>query len=901
MERSVRRRVDLFILSVFATVTLSLWPDDVFAQHAAEGLFQQADTDWAHSWLEMIFRGTALPQGLADGAVHLDALSRALREALSVYSLGMLVIGGFLVAYHVVSMVAETAHTGTIMGRRTNTFWAPIRFVLAIGLLMPIGGGLNSGQYLIVKLAEAGSSLASNAWRTAAETMKGSLSGVVAPRGPDVARLTAVAMEMELCRSLYRAAYAALLPDAALIRAGDIQEFQKIPLGRLMPETWRYSNALQADAPLCGEYRFLARSSSSRPVRGDDETENFPNELADFARADAERLTMQARAMAERVAPSFLNGGSSTVDISANLALMMQDQQKALDAKLRAMTSGPASPVDRVMAESTSAGWIAAGFFVGNIVRRQSLFGAMTTYAIPSAQAPVFGHKALDNVLLMKAIDAEPVLRSYTDAELGKLAAVYAQTSSGMRQIRQWLYGKQVPNGDMVLADTLDVGDQIGSASDSGAARFVFARLLNNAMATYGVWADPPRPDALRPSSGSLMRDVASNPLAGLAETGRRYSDFGSYLLGMSGPVLSEPSVLGSALLFVVTGLVFGAMGFLLLFVVPLLPLFRFFMGVLTWLLAVLEAVAALPLVALAHLHPSGEGLSGPVARHAYWLWLSVFMRPLLTLFGFVIGLLLLTFGLTLLNNLYGPLTHALMAASGDVFVGARLGFALFYAVFVLALTNAAFKGIGWLPDKVLSWLGHAEFWSPAAFAGTGAVAAAGISKGHAHGIGDDAVGAGSPSAVSSRAVLAGAAVDRGAHEANVAEAKAQGLKSALIPAYREPPVEPVNIPKPETAVSATITAAQSSSAASTAASGEKATAIASASAHATAVAMSKHLPLPDRPTPKDIEKALEKISRKIDKREELQKKDAKDEADPSQPKETREQTSVLPEDDTPA
>ncbi len=71
-------------------------------------------------------------------------------------------------------MTVETAHSGRVMGERGNQIWAPIRLVFAIGLLVPVGGGpagcngggagLNTGQLLVVTIAQWGSGLASNVW-----------------------------------------------------------------------------------------------------------------------------------------------------------------------------------------------------------------------------------------------------------------------------------------------------------------------------------------------------------------------------------------------------------------------------------------------------------------------------------------------------------------------------------------------------------------------------------------------------------------------------------------------------------------------------------------------------------------------------------------------------------------
>ena len=870
------------------------------------GLFNRApETDWALGWLQALFRGANLPHGLADGAIHLPTLAAALREALSVYSLGMLVLAGFLLAYHVVAMVAETAQTGIPFGRRTNMFWTPIRLVLAISLLVPIGGGLNAGQYLVVKLAEAGSSLASNAWRGAVDTMKGSLDSFVPPHGPDAARLTMVATEMELCRSLYRQIFAAHMSDTTVARAGNIIELQKIPAGRLAPETWRYTNALQASWPLCGEYRFLSNTSAAASGAGLDETGQYPSELAAFARADAERLSLQTRPLADQIAPVFLTASSGAatpaVDISGNLAAMIQEQQKTLDAKLRAMAAGKTPLVDQALDESAAAGWIAAGFFVGNIARRQSVFGELAAQAISSAHAPLFGHSAMNHAALQEAIAADPVLRASSPAQADKVFALYDQMGSAMKQARGWLYGKALPESDLVLTDTLDVRDLTGPGNDADTASFMFTRLLKSAAATYGVWSESPRTSATERPFASFMQNMAANPIAGLAELGRRYAALGHYLLATTGPGLVEPNTLGSALLVAFIGLLFSAAGMAMMFALPLLPFFRFFLGVLAWLLAVFEAVAALPLVALAHLTPAGEGLSGPIARRAYWLWLGVFMRPLLTLFGFMVGFALLTFSLTFLNALFGPLVAPLSSAPGDGLITVWAGLALLYAVLAIAMTNAAFKSISWLPERILLWIGG---WGTQETSGADSAthsASATISASNA------ALLAASPAVVS--ASISGTGAYDETQGSAPAPRSSHGLKAALIPTYREPPGQPVVIGDEGSTVAGASTGSISDGAGShgqgaSASAGATGGGTATATASATAIAMARQMPLPKKPTPADIEKALDKLAQKIDKRAPAPKenkalppsKAAQDGAE-----ESPEQSSAPPEDDKPA
>ncbi|PZP55736.1 MAG: hypothetical protein DI586_05925 [Micavibrio aeruginosavorus] len=127
------------------------------------------------------------------------------------YSMGLLLVGVFILLYLVVVVVAETAQTGTPFGKRFNTVWAPIRLVMAFGLLIPITNGLNSAQYITLYAAKWGSNFASNGWITfnkaiyqnvddSLENMHQNLNMVVKPKEPDAAALIQFMTLAHMCK-----------------------------------------------------------------------------------------------------------------------------------------------------------------------------------------------------------------------------------------------------------------------------------------------------------------------------------------------------------------------------------------------------------------------------------------------------------------------------------------------------------------------------------------------------------------------------------------------------------------------------------------------------------------------------------------------------------------------------
>ena len=88
----------------------------------------------------------------------------ALHQLFQVYSLGLLVVAAMIALYFVVAVVVETAQTGQPFGKRFNKVWAPLRIVVAFGLLIPVGYGLNASQYIVLYAAKFGSGFATNGW-----------------------------------------------------------------------------------------------------------------------------------------------------------------------------------------------------------------------------------------------------------------------------------------------------------------------------------------------------------------------------------------------------------------------------------------------------------------------------------------------------------------------------------------------------------------------------------------------------------------------------------------------------------------------------------------------------------------------------------------------------------------
>jgi conjugal transfer/type IV secretion protein DotA/TraY len=134
---------------------------------------------------------------------------RGLHAMFAFYSTALLLVGGLIIIYYAIVVVVETAQTGTPFGKRFNTVWAPIRLVIALGLLIPIGTGLNSAQYITLYVAKFGSNFASNGWlefngatQGAATNLANGNGLVVEPGAPEVTSLTRYMIIAHACKAL---------------------------------------------------------------------------------------------------------------------------------------------------------------------------------------------------------------------------------------------------------------------------------------------------------------------------------------------------------------------------------------------------------------------------------------------------------------------------------------------------------------------------------------------------------------------------------------------------------------------------------------------------------------------------------------------------------------------------
>lgn len=150
------------------------------------------------------------------------------------------------------------------------------------------------------------------------------------------------------------------------------------------------------------------------------------------------------------------------------------------------------------------------------------------------------------------------------------------------------------------------------------------------------------------------------NPIVALANMGVQYINFAGnlwiMLLTMSatpiiGTLLFPIIAMAMPLILAWVGIMVG-IGFTTAYYIPLLPYMIFTFGSIGWLITVIEAMVAAPLVALGVTHPEGHDAFGK-GESAIMILMNVFLRPAMMIIGLIAGIALSYVGVWVLNAGY--------------------------------------------------------------------------------------------------------------------------------------------------------------------------------------------------------------------------------------------------------
>lgn len=692
----------------------------------------------------------------AKGGGDVTAFHHALHGLFQIYSTGLLVVAVLIAIYFVVAVLAETAQTGTPFGKRFNHVWAPIRLVVGIGALIPLGYGLNSAQWVTLYAAKFGSNFASNGWKLYHETLKEEYVGkpetlVGTPQVPEFMQLPAFIMLAKTCKLAEEQKRG--VGDATRIGGSKIEAFlvktsaeaQAVPMST---KTWEkaieffnygdirirfgsfdkniYHREKGAVFPWCGDL-ILQTSSIYEP--GSKKVQKFYyKKIQELWKDDFNGLPQKYVDAYANIAGKKSAKAPDPGNLKAQIYQKLEKEFK--DAIKEAVKAQQASEswnnnlvtIDDKTTDIAKYGWGGAGVWYNKIAQ---INGDLMTA-----------------VLNVPRKENDPyVLNVITQEKLKEDAKV---TSDDLQKFKLYTSDGRSINfphvEDASIAKTLDAvysywydgnlrGDKLAAHTNLTGNPFIDA--INAIMGTQGLF--------------DLCKNTLIHPLAQLSMAGKGIMEAAIRNLGFSvtGGALSGaasilslhesiPAVLSAASSFYGSVASVGIIiGFVLFYIIPFLPFLYFFFAVGGWVKGIFEAMVGVPLWALAHLRIDGEGLPGDAAAAGYFLVFEIFVRPILVIFGLIASIAIFsamakvlneTFSLVVSNMSGFDVANTSCGESSGTGTEAPTGsaayfrgpideffFTIIYTIIVYMIGMSSFKLIDLIPNNILRWMGRGE------------------------------------------------------------------------------------------------------------------------------------------------------------------------------------------------
>ena len=502
--------------------------------------------------------------GLADGRAG------ALGDMLRMFSGGLLIYAGLLVLWRMVEGAVDTARSG----KAGIGGWDVLRIVAAIALLVPApASGLGAAQHLVLSLADVGGRAASLVWEPFATgtLADGELAAPVS-LPPSFRGALGSAVVSEVCMLVVNAEASAAGDPPSVERTLE-EEDGGLRIG-YDGARWRTRRSFRFQGDVergsCGEIVI--------PLpEGDDGA---------VAAGEAHRAAFLAvapglQALGMDIAASYVPGqpsqGQAVPDLAARaVAIEAEYRHVASEGLAAAAARAAAGRPGDVRIAIRSEGWLAAGTYF-NLIFRSNLALLAAAAGAPVATLP-----------------PEEVIEWSPDAA--------AAVGHAALQIQ----------GTVLRISPLGVR----AAGSSGAGQLV-DRVFRFADVESIRIVDSGAPLADLAALGQTLLNsvvVAITALTGAATASgiSRLTPFigeGLDVFGHAWRVLDG---------FVTTGLMMlTVIGCVLAYLVPMLPFIRFLMGVLAWILDVVEALAAVPIWLTGHLSRSRDQLVPPGSRAA--------------------------------------------------------------------------------------------------------------------------------------------------------------------------------------------------------------------------------------------------------------------------------------------
>ncbi len=731
--------ITIFPLFALAQGTVPIQP--LGPGNSSSLTFTPAPTDLSVSFLGQIF-GTV-------GTVLHGTSGQMLGQLFKIFNLGLLAVAGLFLIYTIVMTVLNTAHEGEFMGRKWSSGWIALRVIIGLGLLVPSATtGYSIIQVIVMWVVVQSVGFANMAWQSAL-TYIAEGGQVYTPPATDTSSMVNAAgsiLQMQTCmytnQNIYlqqkKAEQEALKQQQA--QAGPPSNTTNTatptPPGVNNVQRWTPLFTTVEDPP--GIYRSVVKFPGNPYSSGGQQdaacgqisfgTDKdlgtlLSDQKATTLKAAVNQMMIDLDSYAQEISkppkqknssnnnPNFTNQLQSAVIGAAadwvNTTLPIRSGATSQEM--------PANLLEKYVAEAAAQGWVMAGryyYALGNIRHKIS---AATSVSVNMDYYPagfwVSWTSAASNAQTQPYIDFSGAQSDPTPA-VNNMDGLRLSDADKKILLNNLLNVSNFVHPAVALAQKVDQSQSKLPAPSGGANAGILSFMFNSAVASITK-------DTLEMSKATgdpiLVLQAFGHQLIGGGIAAWLLSTVGVFSLGAATSLFSEWNSLGYALtdallifvpLYTIFILSLVTIGGVLSYYVPLIPYIIFTFSVVGWLIAVIEAMVAAPLVALGVTHPEGHDFLGK-SEQAIMLLLSVFVRPVLMVLGLVAAIIFSRVVLRFLNTGFFQILVESVGGGWTFFGFVPIFF--IYTSLVVTIVNQSFSLIYMIPDRVMRWLGVSE------------------------------------------------------------------------------------------------------------------------------------------------------------------------------------------------
>lgn len=710
-------------------------------------------TDLSMSYLATIF-------GVVDGVLH-GTGSQILGTMFGAFNSIILVMASTILAYVLFTSILNTSHEGEFLGKKWSSIWIPLRIVTGTALLIPKATGYSFIQIIVMWVVVQGIGAADEVWNVALNYMNrnGSIVEPIQSLDPKSGSGANNTFLIGKAGSILKSEVCMLAVNNALVKqySNPKDPANKVSVPNFLNSltvTGKGPNGQNTGLPIdytkdiggfitfpgqlsgtFANFKGMCGSVSWDFIgKADHGQVDNPAQLTadDSASIAARQMTIDLSSSAQSIAnilspPSmtqttqikhlklddfdFSGDSPNTKDhhnLSNSLVGTAEDYFTIVKPALRSLDDAASKKYKEFITKAKESGWILAGSYYYNMARlNQSIRNNTGALALRDKITPIFSPEydaggfitLTDSNVLSNLRNNLPVNGGVFDQYISAEIAQAGKSDNPGPEADPSFPKNSAENG-------------LGSA----------AKWIMNAIFPRVYDFESSFADSLNNKNMDPIFALASlgNGLVKMVETiwisiiGAAFT--GGVVTAVASIFFPGPAIIANILVMIVVSLVMPlvtvwmtvnlVLGSTLSYYVPLIPFFLFAFGSITWFAVVLEAILAAPLVALGITHPEGHDFLGK-AEQSIMLLASVFLRPMLMVFGFIFGIILSYVAISVFNRGFSIASQYLTEYNGDIFsIVYQLAMMAIYTAAILAIVNRCFAMIYEVPNKVLRWIG---------------------------------------------------------------------------------------------------------------------------------------------------------------------------------------------------